>query len=354
MKTHLLKIDPDNIDEDLLAGPAKTVREGGLVIFPTETVYGIGSDATNPSASKKIYAAKGRPSDNPLIVHIASPEDAEKYAVTSPLYYRLASVFMPGPLTVILDKKDVIPFETTGGLTTVALRCPSHPVARALIRLAGVPVAAPSANVSGRPSATDAETAYADFRGKADWIIGSGDAVIGLESTIVKPASDDSLLLLRPGAVTADELRMIVSRVEIADSVEGVVGPDERPVCPGMKYRHYAPEKPLTLVSGPAEDRAAFLAAAAAEGAAVICYGEQAELIPPDRRIVVGKENDLATQARRLFSALRLADRLPGDRLFANLPPRDGIGLALRNRLLKAAGHSVADVTGYSNNQGKP
>ncbi|MBP5269891.1 MAG: threonylcarbamoyl-AMP synthase [Clostridia bacterium] len=352
METRLITVDSAEPDEELLAGPARTVREGGLVIFPTETVYGIGSDATNPSASKKIYAAKGRPSDNPLIVHIASPEDAENIAVTSPLYYRLAGAFMPGPLTVILEKKDVIPFETTGGLPTVALRCPSHPVARALIRLAGVPVAAPSANVSGRPSATDAATAFSDFRGKADWIIGSGDAVIGLESTIVKPTSDDSLLLLRPGAVTADELGMIVSRVEIAGSVEGVVGPDERPVCPGMKYRHYAPAKPLTLVSGPAEDRAAFLAAAAADGAAVICYEEQADVIPRDRRIVVGKENDLAAQAQRLFSALRLADRLPGDRLFANLPPRDGLGLALRNRLLKAAGHSVTDVTGFSNNQG--
>ncbi|MBO7376479.1 MAG: threonylcarbamoyl-AMP synthase, partial [Clostridia bacterium] len=216
METRLITVDSAEPDEELLAGPARTVREGGLVIFPTETVYGIGSDATYPSASKKIYAAKGRPSDNPLIVHIASPEDAENIAVTSPLYYRLAGAFMPGPLTVIIEKKDVIPFETTGGLPTVALRCPSHPVARALIRLAGVPVAAPSANVSGRPSATDAATAFSDFRGKADWIIGSGDAVIGLESTIVKPTSDDSLLLLRPGAVTADELGMIVSRVEIA------------------------------------------------------------------------------------------------------------------------------------------
>ena len=344
METRLITIDENNIDEELLRGPAASLREGGLVIFPTETVYGIGGDATRASVAEKIYAAKGRPSDNPLIVHIAAPEDAEKIAYTTPLFYRLAAAFMPGPLTVILEKKDIIPRQTTGGLDTVAVRCPSHPVASALIRLSGVPVAAPSANISGRPSATDADTAFDDFKGRVDWIIGSGSSVIGLESTIVKPTGDDSLILLRPGAVTADDLSCVCGKVEISESVEKAVGADERPVCPGMKYRHYAPKKPLFLVEGTADERLAFLASAAKDGASVICYAEQAETVPAERRIVIGKEKDLETQARLLFSALRLADRLPGDVIYANLPPREGLGLALRNRLLRAAAHNVIEA----------
>lgn len=345
METILIKTDPSSPGEAEISRAADIIRNGGLVIFPTETVYGIGGDATDPESARKIYAAKGRPSDNPLIIHIASPEEAEGYAVTCPLYYRLARAFMPGPITVILEKKDIIPFEVTGGLATVAVRCPSHPVANMLIRLSGVPVAAPSANVSGRPSATDAATALSDFDGKVDCLIDGGDAEFGLESTIVKITGDDSLLLLRPGAVTADALRCVCSDVKISDTVERAVGEGERPVCPGMKYRHYAPAKPLALVGGTKKERLEFfLRAAENENCVFICYDEQAPFLPRERTISLGSEKDLLSQGHLLFSALRHADVLPGERIYANLPPRKGLGLALRNRLIRAAAHTVVNA----------
>lgn len=344
METKIITVDEKNPDLSLLLPAAEALKAGGLVIFPTETVYGIGCDATLAEGAEKVYAAKGRPSDNPLIVHLSDPGDADKVAFVTPLYRRLAKAFMPGPLTVILKKRDAIPRQTTGGLDTVAVRCPSHPVANALLRLSGVPVAAPSANISGRPSATDAATALSEFDGKVDYIIAAGSSSIGLESTIVMPTGDDSLLLLRPGAVTADDLKLVCSEVKISDTVERAPDEGERPVCPGMKYRHYAPSKPFILVSGSPEDRLEYLRKASEEGAVVICYDEQAPEIRADRRIAVGEESDLSEQARRLFSALRLADRYEGDVVYANLPPRDGLGLALRNRMLRAAAHKVIDA----------
>ncbi|MBP3376040.1 MAG: threonylcarbamoyl-AMP synthase, partial [Clostridia bacterium] len=217
MNTQIVKIE--KVEEHIsdIRNAASIIKNGGLVVIPTETVYGLGGDGTNPQSSKKIYEAKGRPSDNPLIIHIAHPADAEKYAHTCELYYDLAKAFMPGPLTVILPKKDTVPYETTGGLDTVAVRCPSHPVARAVIECAGVPIAAPSANISGRPSATNAEYVVEDFMGKVDMIIDGGDCEIGLESTIVMIKNDGErkyLVLLRPGAITYDALCCVCERVE--------------------------------------------------------------------------------------------------------------------------------------------
>ena len=343
METELIKINPEFFADAELEPAAHLLRAGELIIFPTETVYGIGGDATNPESARKIYAAKGRPSDNPLIIHISDPQDAAHYAGTSPLYEKLAKAFMPGPLTVILPKKDIIPKEVTGGLDSVAVRCPSHPIANALIRLAGVPVAAPSANISGRPSATDAAAALSDFQGRVPCIIDGGDAQFGLESTIVKLTGPDSLVLLRPGAVTYDALCCVCADVTVSDTVRRMLSADEHPICPGMKYRHYAPAKPLSLLSGTPAQKQKFLdEVSRKESCVILCYDEQAKTLGPMASVLcIGAEKDLAAQGHRLFSALREADALPGGQIYANLPPEDGFGLALYNRLIRAAAHTV-------------
>lgn len=346
MNTQIFSISPDNPDAACLDICADILRDGGLVAFPTETVYGLGADATDAQAAKKIYAAKGRPSDNPLIIHVASPEDAEKYAHTCPLYYSLAKAFMPGPLTVVLKKKATVPDSVTGGLDTVAVRCPSHPVARALIQSCGFAVAAPSANVSGSPSPTQASHVIKDLSGVIDAIIDGGESEIGLESTIVK-IDGDSLTLLRPGAITADALRCVCENVNIAPAVTHALAADERPLSPGMKYRHYAPSVPLVLLDGDRETVMKFLHNAQnAEKCAILCYHEELEELRFDRLIDVGEKDDLATQAQRLFSALRRADELDCDIIYAHIPPTEGIGLALYNRLIRAAAHTVLHVTG--------
>ena len=324
---------------------ASIIRDGGLVAFPTETVYGLGADATDERAAAKIYAAKGRPSDNPLIIHVASPEDAERYAHTDELYYKLAEAFMPGPLTVIMPKKDIIPREVTGGLDTVAVRCPSHPIASELIRKCGVAIAAPSANLSGSPSPTLGEHVIADLNGVVDGIIDGGSCDIGLESTIVK-IEKDGLVLLRPGAITADALRCVCDNVMIAPAVTEMLAENERPLSPGMKYKHYAPAVPLVLLEGERDLVMTFLHNAQnAERCAVLCYHEELDELRWERLIDIGSEDDLQAQAQRLFAALRHADELDCDIIYAHLPPREGIGLALYNRLIRAAAHTVIHVT---------
>jgi L-threonylcarbamoyladenylate synthase len=356
MNTRTVKVDPGRFDAADLSYPAEVIRSGGLCVFPTETVYGIGGDATSSASAARIYAAKGRPSDNPLIVHIAFPGEAENFAVTVPLYYRLAERFMPGPLTVILEKRGVIPPEVTGGLGTVAVRCPSHPVARALISLAGVPVAAPSANISGRPSATSAGYALADFDGRVECVIDGGPCEVGLESTIVRIEPDGSLLLLRPGAVTRDDLLQVCGRVEVSGAAMGSETPGDRPVCPGTAYRHYAPLRPLALVGGGRRERAAFFRARLAEGGtAVICCSEQARQLPSSACVIdIGRRDDPSAQGRRIFAALREADALPVSRIYADLPPSGGPYLALYNRLIRAAAHTVITAPGAREDPASP
>jgi len=325
-----------------LSRAAKIIREGGLVVFPTETVYGLGGNATDAGSSKKIYAAKGRPSDNPLIIHIDKPEAAEPYAVTSEAYYRLAKKFMPGPLTVILPRKDTIPLETTGGLDTVAVRCPSDPTARALIEAAGVPIAAPSANLSGKPSPTNAADVVTDMSGRVDMIIDGGDSEIGLESTIVKLVGNKGVLL-RPGAITVDALRCVLDEVEIAPAVTEMLKDGERVESPGMKYRHYAPDAPLVLLEGEDGDVLQFLINSD-KNAVILCYDDEVEALKSHKLIPVGSRENLATEAHLLFSALREADRMSASIIYAHLPPKNGIGLALYNRMLRAAAHTVKHV----------
>ena len=337
MKTEIFKINDK--DDKRIEIAAATLCRGGLVIFPTETVYGLGADGTSASAANAIYAAKGRPSDNPLIIHVAKPEDAEPYAVTNENYYRLAKKFMPGPLTVILPKKSTIPNETSGGLDTVAVRCPAHPIANALIAASGIPIAAPSANLSGKPSPTNADDVISDMDGRVDIIIDSGECDIGLESTIVKLEGNKGILL-RPGAVTVDALSCVLDTVEIAPAVIGKLADNERPLSPGMKYRHYAPDAPLVLLDG--EDCAVLdFLKNTDKNDIILCYDEEAEHLSGKKILTVGKKDDLKTQAHRLFSSLREADRENAKTIYAHLPKTEGLGLALYNRMLRAAAHTV-------------
>lgn len=345
MNTKILKISDISAGKDELLDAASVIRNGGLVVFPTETVYGLGGDATNAQASRNIYTAKGRPSDNPLIIHIARPEDADRYAVTSPCYERLAHAFMPGPLTVIMPRRSVIPSETAGGLDTVAVRCPSHPVAHALIEAAGVPIAAPSANLSGKPSPTCAQHVVDDMMGRVDIIIDGGACDIGLESTIVKIDGQDEITLLRPGGITYDALSMVVSKVNIAPAVMERLSENERPLSPGMKYRHYAPDAPVVLLDGEEATVLQFLLTEQHQHrCAILCYDEEIPLLDHALLYPVGPADDLTAHARTLFTNLREADRQKPDIIYAHLPSKEGLGLALYNRMIRAAAHTILSL----------
>lgn len=337
MKT--LFIGQNEINDASLAMAGEILRRGGLVVFPTETVYGLGADALDADAAKKIYAAKGRPSDNPLIVHIADPADADKYAVVGDAYKRLAKAFMPGPLTVILPKRDCIPMTVTGGLDSVGIRCPENPIARRMIAAAGVPIAAPSANISGKPSPTSAEHVRFDMDGKVDMILDGGECTVGLESTIVK-VEGDKLTLLRPGAITLDMLRTLFDNVEVSAAVTEQLSENVRPLSPGMKYRHYAPTAPLYLLDGSDEKRIAYCTAADGD-TLLLVFDEEAALFPAHKVIAIGKQSDERTQAKRLFAALREADSTGCKKILAPLPRQSGLSLALYNRMIRAAAHNI-------------
>ena len=344
LDTQIVKIlDPDQGAADLKRA-GDILRAGGLVVFPTETVYGLGGDATNADAASKIYAAKGRPSDNPLIIHIEKPSDAEQYCITNEFYYRLAEQFMPGPLTIILPKKDSIPSTVTGGLNSVAVRCPAQPVARALIAAAGIPVAAPSANLSGKPSPTTAEHVIRDMIGRVDMIIDGGACEIGLESTIIS-LNGGTATLLRPGAITYDALCCVCDKVEVASAVAHQLSENERPLSPGMKYKHYAPTAPFVLLDGSHENVLHFLQdRQTKEKCAILCFEEEIAHLMPQNLLSVGPRDDLELQAHRLFDALRRTDDMQVDVIYGHLPPMDGIGLALYNRMIRAAAHTIQKV----------
>lgn len=346
MTTEIIKAFLPNgeIDKNAIKKAAEIISSGGLVVMPTETVYGLGGDGTNPEAAAKIYAAKGRPSDNPLIIHISNPSDAEKYAYTSDVYYRIADAFMPGPITVVLDAKPTVPKETRGGLDTVAVRCPSNRVANLLIEYAGVPIAAPSANLSGSPSPTSLEHVIDDMNGRVDAIIDGGNSDIGLESTIVKINPDNTLTLLRPGKITLGEL-MSIAEVDVADAVTNKLLDGEKAISPGMKYKHYAPKAPLYLVDGGEEDAIKHIAEKNEDRVALICYSED---IPCFRKRFpnydiydFGNRSDETRQAYLLFSILRDTDKKSYDAIYAPLPEQSGVGLALYNRMIRAAAHQI-------------
>ena len=323
---------------------AEILRNGGLVAFPTETVYGLGANALNEEAAKKIYAAKGRPSDNPLIAHISCMEELPAIVKEIPEAGRkLAEKYWPGPLTMIFPKKDVVPYGTTGGLDTVAVRMPSDPVANRLIKLAGIPVAAPSANTSGRPSPTRAEHVIEDMDGKIEMILDGGQVGIGVESTIVD-VSGPVPTLLRPGAVTLEMLRETLGQVEVDPAVTRLMGAGEQPKAPGMKYRHYAPKAPVTVITGAPEKSAQEILRRVGPTSGVICFEEFADLFREQEVHTLGPVGDKLVQAQRVFDALRTFDTSDVTEIFAQCPDNRGLGLAIGNRLKKAAGFHVVEA----------
>ena len=352
MNTEVIKIEENNIDSDAesaLERAGSIIRDGGLVAFPTETVYGLGGDALNPESSKKIYAAKGRPSDNPLIVHVADMESVADIVKEIPEAARkLADAFWPGPLTMIMNKSDKVPYETTGGLDTVAIRMPNNKIALELIRQSGGYIAAPSANTSGRPSPTVARYCVEDLSGKIEMIIDGGQVGIGLESTIVDLTSGTPMIL-RPGYITKEMLSGVLGAVEIDRTIiDG--NSKERPKAPGMKYRHYAPKGELTIVEGSQEDVVAYIndraRAARADGKRVGVIGTDAtkSLYVADVVKSVGNRENEATIAHELFKVLREFDDENMDVMFSESFDDSGIGQAIMNRLLKAAGHNVVRI----------
>lgn len=364
METILETIDPVNPEADVVRRAAEFIKNGELVAFPTETVYGLGADALRPEASEKIYAAKGRPSDNPLIVHIAQIEDL--YRIADPVPEEallLAKRFWPGPLTMILHKKECVPKQTTGGLETVAIRFPSHPVARELIRQSGCLIAAPSANTSGRPSPTCAEHVYRDLNGRIAMILDGGEVGLGLESTIVD-LSVDRPAVLRPGFITAEMLEEVLGAVETGqplaeekqdpqDSTEvcrqgrDVDVMDQAPKAPGMKYTHYAPKAPMTLVQGEQEAVTRTIRRLTAESMkkgeriGILCSDETADSYTEGVVKSIGSRYADDEIAHNLYRVLREFDEEDLTAIYSETFDTTGIGWAIMNRMLKAAGHRI-------------
>ncbi len=345
LKTELYRVDAES--GAIFARAGRILREGGLVAFPTETVYGLGANALDADAAKKIYAAKGRPSDNPLIVHIADRADAHKYAhlegKAAEVFDKLAEAFWPGPLTIVLPKRECIPDTVTGGLDSVAIRLPSDENARRLIAAAGVPVAAPSANRSGKPSPTTAAHVMEDMDGRIDMILDGGSCTVGLESTIVSVAQDGALTLLRPGGITLEMFEALGLEIAVDPAVLRALGEGEKPLAPGMKYRHYAPDTPLVLVEGSDADFYAFLCREAKEKkTGALIFDEDIPHIRdfPLTFLSLGSRS-ADEEARNLFARLRQTDACGCDVFYARLPDRGGLGLAVWNRILKAAGYQT-------------
>ena len=333
METKILDANSDEHIE-LCAG---VIRRGGLVALPTETVYGLGANALDERAVAGIFAAKGRQQDNPLIVHVASLDDIEPLVAETPdVFERLAERFWPGPLTLVMRKSEKVPDNVTAGLDTVAIRMPEHPAAQALIRACGCPIAAPSANPSGKPSPTTAKHVLNDLDGKIAYILDGGSCRVGLESTVLD-ISGEVPRILRPGGVTYDDLRAVLGAVEI-DRPSAT----ETPRSPGMKYRHYAPKAPLTAVLGPPAKSAEYIKKRLGDNTAALMFDDCAFDHP--RVVTFGASEDYAAQAAHLFDALRMLDGMDVSEILAQTPDENGLGHAVANRIKKAAGSRIVDL----------
>ena len=348
-ETKILKVNPDLSgadDIEKLAFAADVLRKGGLVAFPTETVYGLGANALDENAVKSIFEAKGRAQDNPLIVHVSKKEDINKYAYAQ--NNKKADILlgeMPAPLTVILKKRDNIPLVVTAGLDNVAMRVPDNMVARKLIELSGVPVSAPSANLSGKPSPTKAYHVIEDMQGKADVIIDGGDCQVGLESTVVTLCKEIPSLL-RPGGFTYERLCELLGKVDIADAVLSQLKEGQVPESPGMKYKHYAPKAKVVLVKGDVNRTRAFFEQKYNDKQnAFICF--EGEFDKDEKRVIfVSARENVEEYAEKMFDALRKTDKIDGIcTVYAVLPENtNGISLAIYNRMLRAAGFDVIEL----------
>lgn len=351
METIIKKITKDEEENDRIYNLAgRILKDGGLVAFPTETVYGLGADALDSKASGKIYAAKGRPSDNPLIVHIADKKDLYKLSCdVNDNAVKITSAFWPGPLTIILKKSDIVPYSITGGLETVAIRMPSHPVASRLIRQSGLFIAAPSANTSGKPSPTKAEHVISDLSGKIDMIIEDDTVDIGVESTIVD-LSEEVPTILRPGFITQKMLEDVLGEVKIDPAIEGSVKKDVVPKAPGMKYKHYSPDADVVIVTGDEQSVVKKINDLAKEKEE---QGYKVGVMTTEENYnkylygvvkVMGRSNDEAAIAKKLFAVLRDFDKIGVKYVYSESFPTQNVGKAVMNRLIKAAGHTIINV----------
>ena len=332
-------------DKNAIEEAAAILRRGGLLGIPTETVYGLGADGLNEDAVRRIFLAKGRPQDNPLILHMPDAGWLERCCTDiPPAAYALAERFWPGPLTMILPRRDCVPLRTTGGLDTVGVRCPDHPVTRAIIAAADTPVAAPSGNTSGRPSPTCARHMMEDMMGKIDGIVDGGDCAVGVESTILDLTVQPPRLL-RPGGLPLEELEAVLGEVAVDKAVRQRLEDGEKAKAPGMKYRHYAPRAAVTVVTGTPRRSAAYIREHLPAGAGVICFDEYAPLFAGHIVHRLGSQEDKLAQARHVFDALRTFDDTDVTAIFAQCPDESGLGLAVGNRLKKAAGFHTVDVS---------
>lgn len=349
-KTQILKVDPaleNTEDFEKLKFAADIIKRGGLCVFPTETVYGLGANALDENAVKDIFRAKGRPQDNPLIVHVSDANDIEKYAFAEGnVHFGKLKKYMPAPLTCVLPKRDIIPDVVSASLSSVGMRVPQNKVAREFLRLCEVPVAAPSANISGRPSPTKASHVISDMMGRVDVIIDAGDCSVGVESTVVS-LCEDIPTVLRPGGFTKEMIERICGKVQISDAVLNALKEGQKAESPGMKYKHYAPQNKVVLVRGKRENIVKFLEDALEnKNCAVICYeGDTAEKYK-GKCIFIGSRERKEDYARLLFDALRQTDKFENiDTVFAVLPQNtDGISLAVYNRMLRASAFQVIDT----------
>ena len=332
-------------DKNAIEKAAAILRRGGLLGIPTETVYGLGADGLNEDAVRRIFLAKGRPQDNPLILHVPDAGWLERCCTDiPPAAYALAERFWPGPLTMILPRRDCVPLRTTGGLDTVGVRCPDHPVTRAIIAAADTPVAAPSGNTSGRPSPTCARHMMEDMMGKIDGIVDGGDCAVGVESTIIDLTVQPPRLL-RPGGLPLEELEAVLGEVAVDKAVRQRLGDGEKAKAPGMKYRHYAPRAAVTVVTGTPRRSAAYIREHLPAGAGVICFDEYAPLFAGHIVHRLGSQEDKLAQAQHVFDALRTFDDTDVTAIFAQCPDESGLGLAVGNRLKKAAGFHTVDMS---------
>ena len=325
------------------AEAARVIRAGGLVAIPTETVYGLGANGLDETAVAKIFEAKGRPQDNPLILHVAEPAEMELFCHSIPkAAYLLAEKFWPGPLTMVLPARDIVPKRTTAGLSTVAVRCPDCEVTREIIRLARVPIAAPSANISGKPSTTTAQHVLHDHNGKIDMIVDGGPCRVGVESTIVD-LTEERPRLLRPGGITPEQLMEVLGDLVVDRAVTGQIDKDAVVKAPGMKYRHYAPAEPVVIVSGSREKAAAYIRRHFVPGDRVLCFAEELPLYEGCDPLAYGSEADVNSLSAGLFAALRILDDPAIHQVYARCPEGGGVAYAVQNRLKKAAAFQIID-----------
>ena len=323
---------------------ADIIKKGGLVAIPTETVYGLGANGLDEQAVIKIFEAKGRPQDNPLILHVAEPAEMEKFCHHIPKNaYLLAEKFWPGPLTMVLPARDIVPRRTTAGLDTVAVRCPDNDTTRQIIRLSGVPIAAPSANISGKPSTTTAQHVFHDHNGKIDAIVDGGPCRVGVESTIVD-LTDERPRLLRPGGITPEQLMEVLGDLVIDKAVTAQIDKDVVVKAPGMKYRHYAPQEPVVIVAGSREKAAQYIHRHFVPGDRVLCFQEELPLYRDCNPLAYGKEAEVETLSAGLFAALRELDDASIHQVYARCPVGGGVAYAVQNRLKKAAAFHIVDA----------